>query len=448
MFTGFTMAGAGMVKHHLTFTRAGLAAQDRRSTASPPCSRRIVVLIFAITKFTEGAWVVVVLFPLLVFVLIRLHHQYSDEKTELEANAARACEAPVLRRHVVLVFVERLDLATARALQYAALARPDEPRAVHFVLDTTGRQRARGAVGAASVSRALPLDLVECPDRRLARAAMELVAEAASDGQTEVSVLLPRRVFEGLWRRVLHDRTADRIAGYVSQLPNANATIVPFPLGKRRKELVPWRRVAPRHRRLRSEPAARGGRRRGRVGSDGGLPPQTLPDGDGVLGDGAGGWRRPRWRRPGRRRHLRGRSRQRGRPGNRPRGPSRSLRPVAPAGAGGRPRPLGARAAGVGLTSLECTISDGTGQLVLVFQGRRRVPGIEPGARLLVEGMVGERGKRAGDDQSAIYQILAGAELRAGDEGRPGAARAGLRHSFVYSDRADGYPPSRPEQRS
>jgi hypothetical protein len=50
--------------------------------------------------------------------------------------------------------------------------------------------------------------------------------------------------------------------------------------------------------------------------------------------------------------------------------------------------------AGAGVPSVECTISDRTGQLMLVFQGRRRVPGIEPGARLVVEGMVGDRGRR------------------------------------------------------
>jgi hypothetical protein len=44
--------------------------------------------------------------------------------------------------------------------------------------------------------------------------------------------------------------------------------------------------------------------------------------------------------------------------------------------------------------SLECTLVDDSGQLLLVFQGRRRVPGIEPGVSLLVEGMVGERQRR------------------------------------------------------
>ena len=49
-----------------------------------------------------------------------------------------------------------------------------------------------------------------------------------------------------------------------------------------------------------------------------------------------------------------------------------------------------------GVSSLECTISDGTGQVMAVFQGRRRVAGIEPGARVVVEGMVASRGRNVG----------------------------------------------------
>ena len=47
-----------------------------------------------------------------------------------------ASEAPVLRRHVVVVLVDRLDMATARALQYARTLAPDDLRAVHFDIDT------------------------------------------------------------------------------------------------------------------------------------------------------------------------------------------------------------------------------------------------------------------------------------------------------------------------
>ena len=73
----------------------------------------------------------------------------------------------------------------------------------------------------------LPLDIVDCPDRRLGRAALELAAELA-DGETEVSMLLPRRSYGRTWRRILHDQTADRIVDVVSQLPHVNATIIPF----------------------------------------------------------------------------------------------------------------------------------------------------------------------------------------------------------------------------
>ncbi len=76
------------------------------------------------SKFTEGAWVVVVLVPLMYFALIRLHRQYVDEEHQLEEGAAEAAEAPVLNRHTVIVLVDRLDMATARALQYAAHPAP------------------------------------------------------------------------------------------------------------------------------------------------------------------------------------------------------------------------------------------------------------------------------------------------------------------------------------
>ncbi len=48
-----------------------------------------------------------------------------------------------------------------------------------------------------------------------------------------------------------------------------------------------------------------------------------------------------------------------------------------------------------GTSNLECVLSDGTGGLLLVFQGRPRIAGIEPGARLVAEGMVGQWGRRA-----------------------------------------------------
>ncbi len=339
VFVGCTMAGAGMVRHHLTHKQDGWRHRVAINGFAAVLSF-LIVGILAVVKFTEGAWLVVVLFPILFLVLIRLHRQYQAEKEELEENAANAAEAPVLRRHVVLVFVERLDLATARALQYARTLQPDELRAVHFILDTavsTELERQWRRLGLSG----LPLDLVECPDRRLVKSSMEVVAEAAGDGRTEVSVLLPRRVFEGIWRRVLHDRTADRIAGFVSQLPNATATIVPFPLGKRRRELVPWRSPPP-------------------AGLEAGSRDPALAE---------------QLQLPGTQPIAQLRWRQRARVGGRVR-----LVRVQPR---------------AGVPSVECTLTDGSGQLLIVFQGRRRYPGVEPGAIITAEGIVGEKAGRS-----------------------------------------------------
>jgi hypothetical protein len=60
-----------------------------------------------------------------------------------------------------------------------------------------------------------------------------------------------------------------------------------------------------------------------------------------------------------------------------------------------------------GTANLECVLADRTGMLLLVFQGRRRIPGIQPGARLLAEGMVGDWSHR----QAILnpdYELIAG----------------------------------------
>ncbi len=112
VFTGFTMAGAGMSKYHLTHRFRGWKRKLAINMSAAVLSG-IVVGILVVAKFAQGAWTVVVLFPLLTLALIRLNHQYRTEAQQLEQGALEASEMPVLRRHTVLVFVDRLDLATA-----------------------------------------------------------------------------------------------------------------------------------------------------------------------------------------------------------------------------------------------------------------------------------------------------------------------------------------------
>ena len=173
---------------------------------------------------------------------MRLNRQYEAEADELEHDAPKAAEAPILRRHVVLVFVEKLDLSAARAIQYARTLAPDELRAVHFALDPVEAEDLQAAWTRLGFSR-LSLQVVDVPDRRLTRAALEVVAEALADGDTEVTVLLPRLEHNRIWHKLLHDRTADDIAEALSQLPHANVTFVPYHLQAKARNQVRVRRI-------------------------------------------------------------------------------------------------------------------------------------------------------------------------------------------------------------
>jgi amino acid transporter len=377
VFTGFAMAGAGMVKHHLD----AKGPHWRRSVAVNGFSAfltAVIVLIFATVKFKEGAWVVVVAGPLMFWGLIRLHRQYVDEEKQLEEGAPEAAEAPVLNRHVVVVLVDRLDMATARALQYARTLHPDEIRAVHFLLDAREAAALEAEWSRLGLTR-LPLDVIECEDRRLTRAALELAAETVADNETELTMLLPRRGFEAGWHRLLHDGTADRIAASVSQLPHVNVSVVPYQLTggwlSRRRE---WRRGGSPPETTGAESSARTTKAVARAGQRLAEREAAKPSFDraafGEQGRGTIPIGEAQWR-------------------NRVRvaGKIRSVRV--------QPR--------AGTSNLECVLADGSGKILLVFQGRRRIPGVQPGARLVVEGMVGDWGHH----QAILnpdYELIAG----------------------------------------
>lgn len=229
VFTSFTLSQSGMAKHHWTrrepHWQRGMVINGIGAFLS-----FVVLMVVAVTKFTGGAWAIIVVVPILVALLFRLNRQYESEAHLLERDTEVACTVPVLRRHVVLVLVARLDQSTARAIQYARTLRPDEMRAVHIAWDRVAAEHLADEWRSLGLSR-VALELVDCPDRRVARAALEVVAREVADGKTEVTVLLPHRLYRRFWHRLLHDNTGDEIAAAVSKLEHANVTMVPFQMG-------------------------------------------------------------------------------------------------------------------------------------------------------------------------------------------------------------------------
>ncbi len=233
VFTGFVMAASGLFKYHYTRREKNRAVKLLINGAAAVTSTAVVV-IFAVFKFTEGAWMVVVIFPIGVFALIKLNERYRREAAALDMAPASA-SLPTLTRNTVLVLVDSVDLAVIKALRYARSLRPIELRAVHLMIDSKHAEILRKKWDR-SVAADVPLEIIEVPDRRLRRASVELAARTAIDSDSEVTILLPRRSFS-ITSRLLHDRTADAIAGAVSKLPHVAAMIVPFDVVEAIEEL-------------------------------------------------------------------------------------------------------------------------------------------------------------------------------------------------------------------
>ncbi|MGO9187118.1 MAG: amino acid permease [Streptosporangiaceae bacterium] len=377
VFTAFTMAGFGMAKYFRTHQEVPGWRHKLVICFSSGVLTSIVVVIFAWVKFTSGAWLILIIFPIGVFALIRLNREYRTEARVLETISERRASSggvqrpPNYSRRVVIVFVDDFDLSTVAALRYAKSLRPTVVRAVHFVIDTQKAEQLRVAW---LPDRSVSLEFIDCPDRRLNRAAVELVSREAETPGTQVTAILPRRSFSPLLGRLLHDRTADKIAGVVSRVPNAAATIIPFDVQNRvhvlhERQAVhdgqapasvttppgpPADGAAPGHQEVKDVQAA-----------DAAAAPaedksEPLP--------GAGTYDRPV--------------------------PPPDVTPIGSLHQPGRATVEG-RVRVVEIRSVErnsvlaCEIADSTGDLTALFYGRSRIPGLMCGSRVRLRGPVG-----------------------------------------------------------
>ena len=456
VFTGFSMAGFGMSKYHLIHKERGWR---RRLVInfSAGVTTAFVVLIFAVTKFTEGAWLVVVVGPILVFILMRLNREYRAEDQVLEDIGDRraagiAPRQPNYTRRVVLVFVDSMDLATLAALRYARSLRPTSLRAVHFVIDSARAERLRERW--VRLGQDIPFEMIDTPDRRLVHASQELVQHEAEQPGTQVTVVLPRRSFSPLIGRMLHDRTADKIAAAVSRIPNAAATIIPFDV-ESRVRILEHRQAAQAERTdgttaadaARERPGAAGGRQsvvaapteapERPLGASGEHPGPATPEVPAAAETGpAPGTAGPPRPRPGEPPASAGATGTAGAgtqgtsgtdgsqaPGVRPAsgiaggsGASGGSPATGATGADGqaaaaRVTPIGSlpgpgKATVEGLvislairpveqnSVLACEVSDDTGSLTALFYGRNHIPGLDRGSRIRLQGTVGMRSGR------------------------------------------------------
>ena len=214
VFTSFTLAQIGMVRHWLRERHPGWQV-SLFFNALGALATGAVTLIIAVSKFDDGdrivpslpikygAWLVIVLVPLMVMFFLRIHRHYNEMTEELSLDHLDIV-AP--RHNTVLVLVPRLHRGIIEALNYARLT-SDDVRAVYIETDPD-RTPAMKVSWNAHVPD-IPLVIMESPYRSLIGPLLRYI-DAVQKERTDdvVTIVLPELVSPKLWHAVLHNQAA------------------------------------------------------------------------------------------------------------------------------------------------------------------------------------------------------------------------------------------------
>lgn len=224
VFISFTLSQSGMVMHWWRTRTAGwhrrLAINGVGATATG-----VVTIVIAATKFTHGAWIVVLVIPLLVLTFLAMRSHYDDVAEQLSLEG---WTPPPLPSHTVLVVIGDVHRGVVRALQYAKTLAPNAAvRAVFVEIDPAKTHRLEERW--AKWGQEVPLVILSSPYRSLLGPFLEYLDHLQSLGEDHfVTVVLPEFLPRRWWQHILHNQTALLIKGALLFRKNTVVADVPY----------------------------------------------------------------------------------------------------------------------------------------------------------------------------------------------------------------------------
>jgi hypothetical protein len=187
----------------------------------------IVVVVFAVTKFHEGAWIVIVVIPLLVVFFFSIHRHYVDLQAKL--SLAHYGAPPRVQRHRVIIAVSSIHRGTLAALRYARTLSSDVT-AVHVSLDEEEGETLRRAWE--SWGDGVRLVILDSPYRLLLEPLLGYIEGVAAHRQPGemITIVVPQFVPIRRWHNVLHAQTAVLLRLALLFKPGIVITNVPYHL--------------------------------------------------------------------------------------------------------------------------------------------------------------------------------------------------------------------------
>ena len=224
VFLSFTLSQASMVRRWLRLKEEGwwwrwwLNAIGALVTG-------LVMLTIAATKFTHGAWIVVLLIPTLVAVFVMVHRHYEEVAVQLSLDAF---SPPPPMTNTVLVLVGDIHRGVIKAIQYAKTLSPNA-KAVFVETDPDRTRRLEEKWGRYGMG--VPLIVLTSPYRSLLGPLTKYVDHLQSQGENHVvTIVLPEFIPARWWQLGLHNQTAFLIKGAMLFRKNVIVTDVPYHL--------------------------------------------------------------------------------------------------------------------------------------------------------------------------------------------------------------------------
>jgi len=229
VFLCFTLSQAGMVRHW-TMERG----RGRRTKAAinglGAVTTAIVTAVVVIIKFPEGAWLVVLVVPLLIVLFVRIHGHYQLVAQDVEVETPDTPLKPEDIKHTVLVPLANLNRPALATLAYACSI---TPHVIAVYIADSDEDAARMRQRWDAWGDHVPLTIIISPYRTIIGPLLSYIdAVDAQDPFDTLTVVLPEFVPAHWWENILHNQTALRLKAALLGRPGAIVTSVPYHLKK------------------------------------------------------------------------------------------------------------------------------------------------------------------------------------------------------------------------
>ncbi len=226
VFISFTLSQAGMVRHWQTAKDPGWQWRLIINGAGA-CLTAVVTVVIAATKFTHGAWIVVILVPILVVVFQKVNRHYALVADQLSLDGYGG---PPAIRHTVLVPIGDVHRGVVNAVQYARLLSP-EAKAVYVETDPALTRKIEEKW--TKWGMGVPLVILTSPYRSLLTPLLEYIdhlQEQQGEVRRVVTIVIPEFIPAHWWQHLMHNQTALLIKGALLFRKDVIVTDVPYHL--------------------------------------------------------------------------------------------------------------------------------------------------------------------------------------------------------------------------